>query len=239
MRKAILAGLAAAVAVAACGAARSENGGPVVERNYAVGNFDRIDLGGNYEVTVHTGGKPSVHARGAEKIMERLTVEVRDGVLVIEPKKHNGFDWNSGHGKVTVNVTVPSLRGAQLGGAGNIRIDQVKGDRFEGGIAGAGDLTLDRVEVGALKLGITGAGSAKLGNGRVQTAEYDITGSGGIDAGGVAAETASISIAGAGDVKANAAKTADVDILGSGDVDLKGGAKCTVSKAGSGDVRCS
>jgi len=240
MRKAVLVGMAAAVAVAACSAARSENGGPTVERSYAVGNFDRIDLAGNYDVTVHTGGKPGVQASGAEKVMERLVVEVRDGVLVIEPRKHDGFNWRwSNHGKVTVNVTVPSLRGAQLGGAGNIRIDQVKGDRFEGGIAGSGDLTLERVEVSALKMGIAGAGSAKLGTGRVKTAEYDITGSGGIDAGGVAAETASISIAGAGDVKANAAKTASVDIMGSGDVDLKGGAKCTVSKAGAGNVRCS
>lgn len=239
MRKAILGGVAAAVAVAACGAARSENGGPAVDRNYAVGNFDRMELAGNYDVTVHTGGKASVHARGPEKTMERLVVEVRNGVLVIEPKKHNGFNWGSNHGKVTVDVTVPSLRGAQLAGAGNVRIDQVKGDRFEGEIAGAGDLTLDRVEVAALKLGVAGAGNAKLGSGRVQTAEYEIVGSGGIDAGGVAAETASISIAGAGDVKANAAKTADVDIMGSGDVDLKGGAKCTISKAGAGNVRCS
>jgi len=239
MRKAILAGAAAAVAVAACGAARSENGGPTVDRNYAVGNFDRMELAGNYDVTVHTGGQPSVHARGAQKTMERLVVEVRGGVLVIEPKKHGGFNWGSNHGKVTVDVTVPSLRGAQLAGAGNMRIDNVKGDRFEGEIAGAGDLTLDRIEVGALKLGVAGAGNAKLGTGRVQTASYEIVGSGGIDAGGVAAQSASISIAGAGDVKANASDTANVDIMGSGDVDLKGGAKCTISKAGAGDVRCS
>lgn len=241
MRMAVLFGVAATAALAGCTEARSENGGPTVERSYAVGNFDRIELGGNYDVTVHTGQKPGVQARGSEKVMERLVVEVRDGVLVIEPRKTEGFNWHwSNHGgKVALNVTVPSLRGAQLSGAGDVRIDAVKGDRFDGGIAGAGDLSVDRIEVGELSLGIAGSGNAKLGTGRVKNAEYEIAGSGGIDAKGVAAETASISVMGAGDVAANAAKTASVSIMGAGDVDLKGGAKCTISKAGAGDVRCS
>jgi hypothetical protein len=232
MRMAVLVGVAAAAALAGCTEARSENGGPTVERSYSVGNFDRIELGGNYDVTVHTGLKPGVQARGAEKIMERLVVEVRDGVLVIEPRKTEGFNWHwSNHGgKVALNVTVPSLRGAQLGG---------EGDRFDGGIAGSGDLSVDRIEVGELTVGIAGAGSAKLGTGRVKNAQYEITGSGGINANGVAAETAAVSIMGAGNVAANAAKTAAVSIMGSGDVDLKGGAKCTISKTGAGDVRCS
>src|SRR5690349_13597053 len=240
MRMAVLLGMAAA-ALAGCSQARSESGGPTVERSFAVGNFDRIELGGNYDVTVRTGQKPGVQARGDEKVMERLTVEVRDGVLVIEPRKTEGFNWHwSNHGgKVALNVTVPSLRGAQLGGAGDVRIDSVKGDRFDGGIAGSGDLSVDRIEVGELSVGIAGAGSAKLGTGRVKNAEYEIAGSGSVDAKGVAAETASVSIMGAGNVAANAAKTAAVSIMGSGDVEMKGGAKCTVSKAGAGDVRCS
>ena len=240
MRVAYLLGIAAAAALAGCGQARSENGGPTVERSYSVGDFDRIELAGAYDVTVHTGARPGVQARGGEKVLERLVVEVRNGVLVIEPRKSRGFNWNwSNNGKVTLNVTVPSLRGTQLAGAGDVRIDAVKADRFDGGIAGAGDLSVERIEVGALTMDIAGAGSAKLGTGRVKTAEYEIAGSGGIDAKGVAAETASVSIMGSGSVQANAAKTASVSIMGSGDVDMTGGAKCTISKAGSGDVRCS
>lgn len=241
MRMAALLGMAVAAITAGCTAAHSEGGGPTVERSYAVGNFDRIDLAGNYDVAVHTGQKPGVQAHGAEKVMERLVVEVRDGVLVIEPRKTEGFNWHwSDHGgKVTLNVTVPSLRGAQLGGAGNVRIDAVKGDRFDGGIAGSGDLSVESIDVSELTMGIAGAGSAKLGTGRVKNAQYEIAGSGGIDAKGVAAERASVSIMGAGNVAANAAKTAAVSIVGSGDVDMTGGAKCTISKTGSGDVRCS
>jgi hypothetical protein len=240
MRIAIVLGMAAAVAAAGCSRAHSEDGGPTVEKNYAVGNFDRIDLAGAYDVTVKTGANPGVQARGGEKMIEKLVVEVRDGVLRIRPEKERGFRWGrSHHGKVTVNVTVPSVRGTRLSGAGDIRIDQVKGDEFAGEIAGAGDLTIDRVEVGALKLEIAGAGNAKAASGHAKSAEYEIAGAGGIDAKGITTETASVSIAGAGSVAAHAANTASVSIRGAGDVDVTGGAKCTISKAGAGNVRCS
>ena len=239
MRLSVLAGVAAATMVAGCGSAHSEDGGPTVQRNYEVGNFDRIELAGAYDVTVKTGSAPSVHASGNEKAMERLVVEVKNGILTIYPKKRNGFSWSSGGGHVALQVTVPSLRGAELAGSGDLRIDSVAGDQFAGGIAGSGNLTVDRLQVGELKIDIAGSGSAKASNGRVKKAEYDIAGSGGIDAAGVAAETASVSIAGSGDVMANASNSANVSIMGSGNVEVKGGAKCTVSKAGSGDVRCS
>jgi hypothetical protein len=239
MRLSILAGVAAATLVAGCGSAHSDDGGPTVQRNYEVGNFDRIELAGAYDVTVKTGSAPSVHASGDEKAMERLVVEVRNGILTIHPKKRNGFSWSSGGGKVALQVTVPSLRGAELAGSGDLRIDSVASEQFVGGIAGSGNLTVDKLEVGDLKIDIAGSGSAKASNGRAKKAEYDIAGSGGIDAAGIATETATVSIAGSGDVMANASSTADVSIMGSGNVEVKGGAKCSISKAGSGDVRCS
>ena len=91
--------------LAGCGQARSENGGPTVERSYSVGDFDRIELAGAYDVTVHTGAKPGVQARGGENVLERLVVEVRNGILVIEPRKSQGLNWNwSNNGKVTIDV---------------------------------------------------------------------------------------------------------------------------------------
>jgi hypothetical protein len=240
MKRAIALGIiAAAAASAGCSEARSENGGPVVERNYQVGGFDRIALAGAYDTTVHTGAAPSVHARGNQKAIENLVVEVKDGILVIKQKSRMGFSWGSRHGKVTLDVTVPSLRGAELAGSGDINIDKVAGDGFDGSIAGSGNMKVASVEVGKLKLSIAGSGNAAASSGRAKAAEYDIAGSGGIDAKGVAVETAKVSIAGSGDVSGQASNSASVDIMGSGNVEMTGGAKCSVSKAGSGSARCS
>jgi hypothetical protein len=239
MHRSIMFGIiTASLAAAGCTEARSENGGPVAERDFKVGDFDRIELAGAYDTTVRTGSAPSVHAKGNSQALDDLEVAVRNGTLVISHKKRSGFNWRR-QGKLELTVTVPSLRGAELAGAGDIRVDRVAGDSFEGRINGAGDLHLERVEVGSLKLAISGAGTATAKAGSARNVNYSVAGAGDIHAKDVSSETASVSIAGAGGVSARATKTANVSIMGAGDVNLTGGAKCTISKMGPGDVHCS
>ncbi|MGI8706362.1 MAG: head GIN domain-containing protein [Sphingomicrobium sp.] len=242
MRKAMLIGIAAAaMAAAACGQNRAEDGGPTVQRNYQVGAFERIEVAGPYEVEVRTGGEPGVSASGPEKLIERLVVEVRGDRLLIHPRRENGsrwFNWGS-RGTARVQVTAPALPAATIAGSGEIRIDRVEGASFEGSVAGSGDLDVGALEVETLKLSVAGSGDVRAGSGQSRSAEYSIAGSGDINAGGVRSETAAVSIAGSGTIHGHATGTADVTIMGSGDVVLTGGAKCKVSKSGSGDVRCS
>ena len=240
MRKSVAAVIAASAAVAGC-QVHAQDGGPTVSRNYKVGNFQRIEVAGPYDVEVRTGGKPGVSAKGSEKLLERTVVEVRGDKLVIHPEQHNGFfhfGWTS-RGKAHFTVTVPTLSGATIAGSGDIRVDKVQGQRFEGAVAGSGGIDVAAMDVQTLKLSIAGSGGVKAGSGKAQSAEYEIAGSGDVDAGAIAAQQVKVSIAGSGGVKAHASGTADVSIMGSGDVDVSGGAKCSVSKAGSGNVRCS
>ena len=240
MRRSTIPATAAIVlAAAGCNAARGEEPVPSISRNFQVGAFDQIAVSGNYEVNVVTGSAPSVRATGPDNAIDKMVVEVDGSRLKIHSKKRKGFNigWSKGH-KVVVQVTVPALRGAEIAGSGDIAVDKVSGEHFEGGIAGSGGLKLGQVDVGSLSLGIAGSGGAVLGQGKARRVEYEIAGSGDIDGAGLAAEQASVSIAGSGNVVANASGTADVDIAGSGDVRVTGGAKCNVSKAGSGNVHC-
>ncbi len=238
IRSVIFAIAAAAAAAAGCSKAHSQESGPTIERDFQVGNFERIALSGAYDVTVRTGAEPSVHARGSQRMIEQMVVEVHGDTLRIHPQKRSGTGFNRGsRGKVALTVTVPRLSAAQLAGSGDIQVDRVTGESFEGGISGSGNLSIGAVEVGRLKMGISGSGRAEA-RGRASQAQYDIAGSGAIDARDVATETAAVSIAGSGDVTAHATRAAKVDIAGSGDVEIMGGAKCTVSNAGSGKVRC-
>ena len=223
MRKALIVGIAAAAtASAGCGQSRAQDGGPLVQRSYQVGSFDRIEVAGPYDVEVRTGAAPSVSARGPEKLLERLVVEVKGDRLLIHTKEHRGFfHWDSIHGSAKLAVTVPSLSGAEITGSGGITVDNVKGARFNGSVAGSGDLNLGALDVQSLKLSIGGSGDVRARSGRARDADYNIAGSGGIDASGIQTQTASASIA------------------GSGDVTLTGGAKCSISKMGSGDANCS
>jgi hypothetical protein len=242
MRKAIAAAvIAAATATSACGRTHSEDGGPTVSRNYQVGSFDQIEVAGPYDVQVRTGSAPSVSARGSQKMIDHMVVEVRDGKLEIRPERQKGWFHTGWHfrGNVELTVTVPQLRGAAIAGSGDIKVDHVRGDSFDGTVAGSGGLDVGSLEVKSLKLAIAGSGGVKAASGSTQDARFEIAGSGDIDAAGIQAQTANVSIAGSGNISAKASGTADVSIMGSGDVNVTGGAKCTISKAGSGNVSCS
>jgi hypothetical protein len=206
-----------------------------------VGNFRQVEVAGPYDVSVRTGGNPGVSGSGPEKLLERTVVEVRGDKLIIHPEKtHSFFHWGrSLHGKASFAVTVPELDGAAIAGSGDLQVDRISGQQFEGEVAGSGALSLGTVQVQSLKLGIAGSGSARASVGKAQSARYDIAGSGDIDAQAVQTEELKVSIAGSGGVKAHSSGTAKVNIMGSGDVAVAGGAKCSISKTGSGSVSCS
>jgi hypothetical protein len=242
MRKLTTAALiAASAATSACGRERSEDPGPVVSRNFQVGNFTEVEVAGPFDVNIHTGANPGVSASGNQRLIDRLEVEVRGSKLVVRPRsEHRWFGgWHWTNGKGTISVTVPMIEAATLAGAGDLSIDNIKGDRFDGQIEGSGDLKLGSVEVGSLKVGIAGSGGATARQGKAQQAKYDIAGSGDVDVQTIQVEDLKVSIAGAGGVKAHATRTADVTIMGSGDVTVTGGAKCSEHKMGSGSVNCS
>jgi hypothetical protein len=207
-------------------------------KDFAVGAFDRISLTGSPDVIVAVGGAPSVRAEGDSKLLERLEIRVEDGVLRIGYKKGNwSLGWRKDHGPVTVHVSAPAIRGAEVAGSGDIKIDKVVADDFAGDIAGSGEIQLASLRARNASFSIAGSGGVTA-SGTSETAEFEIAGSGDVRAGGLQVRSAKVSIAGSGNVETRATQSADVDIMGSGDVVVSGGAKCNVSKTGSGNVRC-
>lgn len=211
--------------------------GPSVARNYQVAAFDRIRVAGPYDVTVTSGGQAGVSARGGDAVLAETEIVVRNGVLVIGPKKDREYRWNR-DGKVVVTVSGAALRGAEIAGSGGVTIDRVSNAAFKGEVAGSGNLRLDRVEGGSVEIAVAGSGEV-FAAGRANAVDVSIAGSGDVDLSGLEVAAAEIAIAGSGNVRARATRTAQVSIMGSGDVAVTGGAKCDVSKAGSGNVDCS
>lgn len=230
---------AAALLASAChfsGHSEERDAGPAVDRSYALGAFDKIEVAGPYDVKIVTGGQPGATAKGGSALLDETDVLVEDGTLKIVPKKHKGirFSWRSGKAEFT--VTTAALRKAGIAGSGNIDVDKVAGD-FDGDVAGSGALKIAATNGGVLKFSIAGSGGITA-SGAADSVDLNIAGSGDIDTSAVKARTAEVSIAGSGNVRAQASDTAKVSIMGSGDVDIGGGAKCSVSKAGSGNVSC-
>ena len=234
----VTAASAMTLSLAGCGFSAQADSGPKVDRSYQVDGFTGLEVAGPYDVTVHTGGVPGVHANGSEKALDAMKVEVKDGRLQISTVPRRGFSLGWHSGPVSLVVTVPMLDSARIAGSGGINVDKVSVASFRGEIAGSGDLKLASVDAGDVRLSIAGSGGVHAA-GKAKSVKYEIAGSGDIDAVSLKAETADISIAGSGNIKGHATANASIEMMGSGDIALTGGAKCTIAKHGSGDIRCS
>jgi hypothetical protein len=228
--------------LAACGANARDHedaaSGQAGRRDFQVGSFDRVELAGSHNVIVKVGGAPSAYAEGDTGLLERLEVRVENGVLRIGQKKGKwSFGSRKDRGGVTVHVSAPSLKGAEVAGSGDMRIDRVQSDDFAASIAGSGDLEVGSLRARTTSFSIAGSGGVRAA-GAAESAEFEIAGSGDVRAAGLEVRRAKVSIAGSGNVEAKAMESADVAIMGSGNADIGGTAKCSVSKMGSGNVRC-
>jgi len=225
--------------LAACSTGEAgESKGEQATRDFQVGAFDRISLTGSPNVVVTVGGAPSVRAQGDSELLEKLEVKVENGILRIGYRKGNwSFGWSQDRGPVTLHVSAPSLKGAEVAGSGDMRIDKVEGGDFAGEIAGSGEIELASLRARNASFSIAGSGGVTA-KGSAETADFDIAGSGDIRAGGLEVKRAKVSIAGSGNVETRAMESAAIDMMGSGDVTVTGPAKCSVNKMGSGNVRC-
>ena len=233
--------LASVAALAACNmsanAQRNESAAAVqTQRSFDVGAFDSVGLEGPHDVVVTVGGAPSVRAEGASDVLDELEVVVEGSNLVIRDKDRR-WRWGNKRRPAAVYVTVPSLKAAAIGGSGNIRIDKVQGDSFDGAIGGSGNIDVASLAVRKATFSVAGSGNIKAA-GRADDSTVSIAGSGDVAIDGVESRQATVSIVGSGNADVRATGAAAVSIMGSGDVRVGGGAKCTINKAGSGDVQC-
>lgn len=229
IRPALFLGLVAMAALPASATAPAR-------RVFTVNGFDRIEVGGAYQVEVRVGPGASVRAEGDRDTLDRMLVEVRGTRLVIRPSQVN---WRAdrNEGPVTVMVSLPALNGATIAGAGRMRVDKVRGTDFAAGVAGAGVLEVGEVTVDRVTLTLAGAGKLSVA-GKAETVRVEMTGAGAVDAGALAAQSLTANVLGTGDLSAAASRDATLSVAGAANVVVAGAARCKVTQMGSGTVRC-
>lgn len=234
--------IAAVLPLAACQSnwekqgSAAEASGTGATRTFAASGFDAVELRGSDDVEVRSGATFAVVAQGDPKVLDQLDIRVVDGTLRIGRKDQGGGRWFSNDRGARVQVTLPRLTAASVGGSGDMTVQQAEGD-FSGAVAGSGDLRIASLRAGKASLSVAGSGDLSAA-GTASQLSASIAGSGDIDAAGLTAASADVSIAGSGNMRGTVNGPATVSILGSGDVALGGGARCSVSSVGSGEARC-
>jgi hypothetical protein len=194
-----------ALAAALCFAANAQADDQV----RSVPAFTSISVQGPISVIVDAGKAQSLTLRGDARFIQDLTSEVVNGELRLRTREKNSKSWK---GDPRIVITMPSLSALEVEGAGEIKLNQVRGERLD--------------------VNYRGAGSMKI-NGEVKTFRMQAEGVGEVDAKALAADDVNISFRGIGDVKVTARNSLDATVQGMGNLTYYGKPR-TVHKSASG-----
>jgi hypothetical protein len=202
----------AAAAVIGCGA----DGGPATSTTRTLTAVDAIDAEGALRVVVVRGDRASVRIDGPRDEVENVTFDVEDGTLRLDGDDGGGlFGVGTGE-RATATVTLPRLRAVDVGGAVDLRLEDLGGDALQLRAAGGSDVAAD---------GLVG--------------ELTATASGGadVDLAELTARDATLAVSGGADVSVHARRTLDVDVAGGGDVTYAGRPEVTKRVSSGADLR--
>lgn len=187
------------------------------EQVRAAAPFTSINVQGPISVTVDAGtAQQSVRVRGSDKFLNTVTSEVVNGELRIRMREKNFNNINTNHDDQRILISMPQLRAFNAEGAGEIKLNNVQGERLDVNYRGAGSMEI---------------------KGKVNTFTMTAEGVGEVDSRALIANNADIRFRGIGDVKVYAKDKLDVSVQGMGSLSYYGKPR-TVNKsvAGLGSV---
>ncbi|MCE9635226.1 MAG: DUF2807 domain-containing protein [Planctomycetes bacterium] len=145
--------LALAFAAAACGGPIQGSGTVAKKTLPAVGEFHvvRVDGVSPMDVTVTSGGEPSVVIEADDNLLDEIRADVDDGRLRVWTRS----TWKSMN-SCRVTITVKSIAEASVAGAVNATVDLLRGDVAKLDADGASNLTVSKVDAKSVKVGASG-----------------------------------------------------------------------------------
>lgn len=172
-----------------------------VTQTLDLAGFDRIDIGGVFEIDVAVGGDFAVTVSGAPEDIERLDATVENGVLKLDQDDNRAGKKRWRNQGMTAVISLPSLTGFDLAGVASGEVTGVDADEFRVDLAGVGDLTL--------------AGTC----GRL---DAQVSGVGDLDARALECREVDIDVSGVGEASVYASEAVDATVSGIGSIDIYG-----------------
>lgn len=201
--KTILAAFAVTAMIAAplTAAAHGKKNKDHIDETHNVSGFDKIEVGGVYELDVQVGGEFSVETSGHENEVEDMKVEVDGDTLKVGHKNKKLFRNHGNKNGVIIKITMPSITGIAIGGVGEGSISGIDADQLDVEIGGVGGLEF---------------------SGKCKTLNIEVGGVGELDARDLKCESADVQLAGVGEIDIYASHSVDIQTAGVGEVNVYG-----------------
>lgn len=204
--------------------------GKVISDERNVSNFEKIQVGGAFNVFLTQGDKEYLRIEAEENLMSYIKSEVIGGKLKIYSDKNLNPTK-----EMKIYLTFKNLEDIDISGACELKGEnRFTLDELEMEVSGAAEIFLE-LELNELDANFSGASEVEL-KGKAGEVEIDISGAGELEAGDFETESMEISISGAADAKIFVTKSLNVFVSGAASVKYKGNPSVSTNVSGAGSV---
>ncbi|MGA0559616.1 head GIN domain-containing protein [Larkinella sp. VNQ87] len=202
------------------------------DRTYGLTNFDRVDMGSAFTITVEEGSNFSIEARGNRRDLDDLDIYTSNGTLYA--KYRNGH--RNRRYDMHIDITMPTLRGAEFSGASRAEVFGFQGlreldIRLSGASRATFDVDADRTNIdvsGASDLDLKGASGLLIG---------ELSGASKMEAFDYPVDEAELDLSGASTARVRVVKRLEVEASGASSVRYRGNPELRTRLSGSSTVR--
>lgn len=222
--------LLGALGLAAC--ATPLDPGQTVTQERDVSGASAVTLAGVGRLDITTGPEASLEITAGEQLMDRITSDVTDGMLVLDVRQGP----NLALGNIEYRLVLPTVESVAVSGAGDVDAKLDRSPSLDVLLAGAGDITAAGVDVKDLTVTVSGAGSVSL-SGSAGRQRVEISGLGGYRGTELTSGDAEVLVSGAGSASVTVTETLDATVTGAGSITYAGSPTVTSTVTGIGSIR--
>lgn len=193
-----------------------EGSGVLITEQRDVSDFDRVSFEGFGKLIIAHGSEESLTIEAEDNILPRIETRVRGGTLEISFDTDRWQDIVRPTKSITYTLTVITLDGIALSGAGSIEASGIDAERFDVELSGAGSIEI---------------------SGFAEAQEINVSGAGSYDSAELQSEHIDVNISGAGNATVWATDSLDVNISGVGNVSYYGNPQVRESVSGLGNLK--
>ncbi|MCU0324886.1 MAG: DUF2807 domain-containing protein [Spirosomaceae bacterium] len=204
-----------------------------ITRKFDVKNFDKLNIGSAFTITVTQGNSYKVEVRGREQDVEDIIAKVSGGELDLG-YPNNWSKWRN-RKNVYVTITMPELIAANFSGATTSKVSGFKSDNLILNVSGASSSVV-YADAQNLKVDCSGASDLKL-VGKGSAIEIECSGASDFEGFEFTSQNANIDASGASDVKLFASGKITADASGASSIYCKGGGSMKARTSGASSAK--
>ncbi|GAB3555159.1 head GIN domain-containing protein [Spirosoma fluminis] len=186
------------------------------QQTYALTNFNRLDMGSAFTITVVPGTTFNIIANGDRRNLDDLDVYVRNSTLIAQYRNNRNRKYGT-----SFTITMPTLRGVSFSGASQSTIRGFSNlDQLDIELTGASKGNFD-IEAARTTMRLSGASVLRV-DGESETLQADLSGASNLDAFNYPAQRADVEASGASKASLSVGSSLVVNASGASVVRYRG-----------------